>query len=90
MNILVLINKLDRSPFEREIRNGYTHGDVITFYNESNNEYNLKIDNIEYCNVIQVCIILKEDSYYIYVQYGENSNFVKIKIDDIEEIDYFT
>ena len=50
---------------------------------------NLKIDDIEYYNVIQVCIILKEDSYYIYVQYGENSNF-KIKIDDIEEIDYFT
>jgi len=48
MNILVLIKKLDQTPLEREVRNGNAHGDILTFYNETDNEYNLMIDNNEY------------------------------------------
>ena len=86
MNILVLIKKLDQTPLEREVRNGNAHGDIITFYNETDYEYNLMIDNIEYRNVLQVCIILKEHSFYIYIQHGENPNLIKLNIEDIEEI----
>ena len=86
MNILVLIKKLDQTPLEREVRNGNAHGDILTFYNETDNEYNLMIDNIEYSNVLQVCIILKEHSFYIYIQHGENPNLIKLNIDNIEEI----
>ena len=86
MNILVLIKKLDQTPLEREVRNGNAHGDILTFYNETDNEYNLMIDNIEYRNVLQVCIILKEHSFYIYIQHGENPNLIKLNIDNIEEI----
>lgn len=86
MNILVLIKKLDQTPLEREVRNGNAHGDIITFYNETDYEYNLMIDNIEYSNVLQVCIILKEHSFYIYIQHGENPNLIKLNIDNIEEI----
>lgn len=86
MNILVLIKKLDQTPLEREVRNGNAHGDILTFYNETDNEYNLMIDNNEYSNVLQVCIILKEHSFYIYIQHGENPNLIKLNIEDIEEI----
>lgn len=86
MNILVLIKKLDQTPLEREVRNGNAHGDILTFYNETDNEYNLMIDNNEYSNVLQVCIIFKEHSFYIYIQHGENPNLIKLNIEDIEEI----
>ena len=33
MNILVLIRELDKTPLEREIRNAYEHGEVISFCN---------------------------------------------------------
>ena len=86
MNILVLIKKLDQTPLEREVRNENAHGDILTFYNETDNEYNLMIDNNEYSNVLQVCIIFKEHSFYIYIQHGENPNLIKLNIEDIEEI----
>ena len=86
MNILVLIKKLDQTPLEREVRNGNAHGDIITFYNETDYEYNLMIDNIEYPNVLQVCLILKDHSYHIYIQQGANPNLIKLNIDSIEEI----
>ena len=86
MNILVLIKELDKSPLEREVRNGYVHGDVITFYNETDFECNLIIDNVEYSNIIQVCIILKDETFYIYIQHGENPNFIKLDVDNIGEI----
>ena len=89
MNILVLIKKLDQTPLEREVRNGNAHGDILTFYNETDNDYNLMIDNIEYPNVLQVCIIFKEHSFYIYIQQGANPNLIKLNIDSIEEISCF-
>ena len=57
MNILVLIRELDKTPLQRQVRNGLAHGEVITFYNESDNSYCLVIDSVEYANVVQVCII---------------------------------
>ena len=90
MNILVLIRKLDATPLDREIRNGDAHGDIITFYNESDFEYNLMIDNIEYFNVVQVCLIFKGDSFYVYIQQGANPNFIKLNIDNIEDISCFS
>lgn len=89
MNILVLIKELDQTPLEREIRNGDAHGDIITFYNETDFEYNLMIDSIEYSNVLQVCLILKDHSYYIYIRQFENPNLIKLNIDSIEEISCF-
>ena len=89
MNILVLIRELDQTPLEREVRNGVAHGDILTFYNETDNEYNLMIDGIEYSNVLQVCLIFKEHSFYIYIQQGGNPNLIKLNIDNIEEINYF-
>lgn len=89
MNILVLIRELDQTPLEREVRNGYVYGDVISFYNETENEYNLMIDNIEYSNVMQVCLILKEQSFYLYIQQGANPNLIKLNIDSIDEISCF-
>lgn len=89
MNILVLIKELDQTPLEREIRNGGAHGDIITFYNETDFEYNLMIDSIEYSNVLQVCLILKDHSYYIYIQQVGNLNLIKLNIDSIEEISCF-
>ena len=90
MNILVLIKELDGTPLEREIRNGDAYGDIISFYNETNNEYNLMIDGNEYSNLIQACIVLKEHSYYLYIQQAENPNFIKLNIDSIEEINCFS
>ena len=89
MNILVLIKKLDQTPLEREVRNGNAHGDIITFYNETDYEYNLMVDSIEYPNVLQVCLIFKEHSFYIYIQQGANPNLIKLNIDSIEEISCF-
>ena len=90
MNILVLIRELDQTPLEREVRNGDAHGDILTFYNETDNEYNLMIDSIEYSNVLQVCLIFKEHSFYLYIQRGANPNLIKINIDNIEEINCFS
>lgn len=89
MNILVLIKELDQTPLEREVRNGNAHGDIITFYNETDYEYNLMVDSIEYPNVLQVCLIFKEHSFYIYIQQGANPNLIKLNIDSIEEISCF-
>lgn len=89
MNILVLIKKLDETPLEREVRNGDAYGDILTFYNETDFEINLMIDNIEYLNVLQVCLILKDRSYYIYIQQGANPNLIRLNIDSIEEISCF-
>ena len=89
MNILVLIRELDQTPLEREVRSGYVYGDIITFYNESDNEYNLMIDSIEYSNVLQVCLILKDHSYYLYIQQVANPKLIKLNIDSIEEISCF-
>lgn len=89
MNILVLIKELDQTPFEREVRNGNAHGDIISFYNETDFEYNLMIDNIEYSNVLQVCLILVEHSFYLYIQQGSNPSLIKLNIDSIEEISCF-
>lgn len=86
MNILVLIRKLDQTPLEREIRNGDAHGDIITFYNETDDDFTLSIDGVSYDRLVQVCIILKERDYYIYIQHGENPNFVKLNINNISEI----
>ncbi len=86
MNILVLIKELDKTPLEREVRSGYAYGEIISFYNETNSEYDLVIDNVEYSDIIQVCIILKDDSYYLYIQHGENPNFIKLDVDSIGEI----
>ena len=86
MNILVLIRELDQTTLEREVRNGNAYGDIISFYNETDYEYNLMIDNIEYSNVLQVCLILKDHSYYIYIQQFENPNLIKLNIDSIEKI----
>ena len=88
MNILVLIRELDQTPLEREVRNGDAHGDILTFYNETDNEYNLMIDSIEYSNVMQVCLIFKEHSFYLYIQRGANPNLIKLNIDNIEEISF--
>ena len=89
MNILVLIKELDQTPLEREIRNGDAHGDIITFYNETDFEYNLMIDSSEYSNVLQACLILKDHSYYIYIHQFGNPNLIKLNIDSIEEISCF-
>lgn len=86
MNILVLIKKLDQTQLEREIRNGDAHGDIISFYNETDGDYTLTVDGTDYKGIVQVCIILKESSYYSYIQYGENPNFVKLNVDNINEI----
>ena len=86
MNVLVLIKKLDETPLEREVRAGGTHGEIITFYNESDNSYCLLIDSVEYSNVVQVCIIFKDNNYYAYIQHGGNPNFVRLNIGDIENI----
>ena len=47
------------------------------------------IDSIEYRNVLQVCLILKEHSFYLYIQQGANPNLIKLNIDSIEEISCF-
>lgn len=86
MNVLVLIKKLDATPLEREVRTGGSHGEIITFYNESDNSYCLVIDSVEYSNVVQVCIIFKDNDYYAYIQHGENLKFVKLDVDSIMEI----
>ena len=86
MNILVLIRELDATPLEREVRNGDAYGDIITFYNETDNDYNLMIDSIEYPSVLQVCLILKEQSFYIYIQHGEKPNLIKLNIDSIDNL----
>ncbi len=88
MNSLVLIKKLDETPLEREVRNGDAYGDILTFYNESDFEINLMIDSIEYRNVLQVCLILKEQSFYLYIQQGANPNLIKLNI-SIEKISCF-
>ena len=90
MNVLVLIKELDKTPLEREVRNGYTHDDVISFYNETDFEYNLIIDTVEYSKIIQACVVLVEGSYYLYIQHGENQNLIKLNIDLIGEIDCFS
>ena len=86
MNVLVLIKRLDATPLEREVRTGGAHGEIITFYNESNEEYCLVIDSVEYNNVVQVCIIYKDNNYYAYIQHGESPNVVKINITNIGSI----
>lgn len=86
MNILVLIRELDKTPLQRQVRNGLAHGEVITFYNESDNSYCLVIDSVEYANVVQVCIIFKDNDYYAYIQQGEIPNLVKLNIENIENI----
>lgn len=86
MNVLVLIKKLDATPLEREVRTGGSHGEIITFYNESDNSYCLVIDSVEYSNVVQVCIIFKDNDYYAYIQHGESPNVVKLNIANIENI----
>ena len=86
MNILVLIRQLDQTPLQREVRNGGVHGDIITYYNETGDLYNLVVDGVEYSCVVQVCLISKESSYYLYIQYGETPNLVKMNISEIENI----
>lgn len=88
MNILVLIKELDQTPLKREIRNGDAHGDIISFYNETGEDYCLIIDNVEYSNIVQVCLILKEYHYYIFIQQSANLNLIKLNIDNIEEISF--
>ena len=90
MNILVLIRELDKTPLEREVRSGDAYGEIITFYNEDDIDYNILIDSVEYNNVVQICLILKEQSYYLYIQHGENPNFIKLDVDNITEIDCFS
>lgn len=87
MNVLVLIKKLDATPLEREVRTGGAHGEIITFYNESDNSYSLVIDSVEYSNVVQVCIIFKDNDYHAYIQHGENPNFVKLNVAEVRNID---
>ena len=89
MNVLVLIRELDKTPLEREVRTGGAHGEIITFYNESDNSYCLLIDSVEYSNVVQVCLILKNNLYYAYIQQGEIPNIVKLDVDSIMEINCF-
>ena len=89
MNILELIRKLDKTPLDREVRGGKSYNDLITFYNETNESYDLIVDGVEYNNVLQACIILKEEIFYLYVQHGENPNFAKLNITEINEIDLF-
>ena len=86
MNILVLIRELDKTPLQRQVRNGLAHGEVITFYNETGDEYTLVIDSVEYEKVVQACVILKEHSQHLYIQHGENPNLVKLDVDSIGEI----
>ncbi|MBQ3407990.1 MAG: hypothetical protein IJH12_02145 [Clostridia bacterium] len=86
MNILVLIKELDSTPLDREIRNGGGHGDIISFYNETGNDYDLIIEGVEYSRVVQACVIFKDRSYYLYIQHGENPNLIKLDVDSIEEI----
>ncbi len=90
MNILVLIKRLDETPLEREVRNGDVYGDILTFFNETDFEVNLMIDSIEYRNVLQVCLIFKEHSFYLYIRQGANPNLIKLNIDSIEEISWIT
>ena len=86
MNILVLIRELDNTSLEREVRNGDAHGEIITYYNETDDDVGLVIDSVEYLDIIQVCLILKDSNYYIYIQHGESPSFVKLNIDSITEI----
>ena len=89
MNVLVLIRELDATPLQREVRNAYAEGEVIIFCNETDNQYNLVIDNVEYVDVQQVCFIYKDYSYYLYIQQAGKPNLVKLEVDDIGEIDCF-
>ena len=89
MNVLVLIKLLDATPLQREVRNAYAEGEVISFCNETDNQYNLVVDNVEYINVQQVCFIYKDYSYYLYIQQAGKPNLVKLEIDNIEEINFF-
>ena len=90
MNVLVLIKKLNQTPLEREIRNGNAHGDVISFYNETDNDVCLIIDEVEYSKIVQACIIYKDYNYFLYIQQGENPNLNKLNIDNIEKIRCFS
>ena len=87
MNVLVLIKRLDVTPLEREVRTGGAHGEIITFYNESDNSYSLVIDSVEYSNVVQVCIIFKDNDYYAYIQHGKNLNFLRLNVAEIRDVD---
>ena len=78
--VLVSIKRLDAAPLELEVRTGGTHGEIITFYNESDNSYSLVIDSVEYSDVFHVWIIFKGNEYYDYIQYGESPNVVKLNI----------
>ena len=86
MNILVLIKRLDETPLEREVRSGGAHGEIITFYNETDNSYSLVVDSVEYENIVQVCLILKDNEYYAYIHHGESLNFVKLNVAEIEDV----
>lgn len=43
--------------------------------------------SVEYNNVVQVCLILKDNVYYAYIQQGEIPNIVKLNIAEIRNID---
>jgi len=86
MNVLVLIKKFDATPLQREVRSGGAHGEVISFYNGSNNNVSFIIDDVEYSNIVQACIIFKDWQYYTYIQQGESPNLVKLNVAEIRNI----
>lgn len=85
MNLITLLPILDSSELTREVRSS-RNGHVVTWYNETDSDLTAIIDSDSYENLTQMCIIVKDELVYLYVQCNNSPALAKVLLSSIEAI----
>ncbi len=85
MDLITLLPILDSSELTREVRS-LRNGNVVTWYNETDYDLTAIIDSDSYEKLTQICIIVKNNLVYLYVQCNNSPALAKVLLSSIEAI----
>jgi len=84
MDLLTLINTLDNTTFTRETVSTKNSKDITSYKNTTG--ANITINNTLYMKPYRLCLNVKNNVTYLYVNHTTSSNLTKIAITSIETI----
>ena len=85
MNLKTLLTTLESTILTRRVTNT-PQGEVISYYNNTNTPHTITINNNTYNNLIQLCLLSKNDSTYLYINHTLRRNLKKFNISNISSI----
>ena len=87
MDLPTLITTLDSTDLTREVRStNSSYGETITYVNNTKDTLNCNINSDTYSHVTILCLIVKNNITYLYVNCNNQRYFNKVAISTISSI----